>query len=674
MITIDKYKPFEFQKISIELHLQQIKDNNGICIFDQTGLGKTITACTIAVNLEPKNVLILAPKANRSSWIQVLKHTTVNFYISTYIKYPISNYDIVIVDEAHNYKNYMSKSYLQLFKLIKSCKPKVMLLTATPYQNDISELKTMVSLIHFNVNTPAYIGLGILFDNAIAAENLYKKHIRFNGEGGNSRSMKAIAEEVDLRHKFEKYLKLISNIFATFSNRNTRELIEREFSDDYELMGRFPKKHESVQPYQLCDSKEDYEIFEKTIEILNTTPFCLQNITIYTNIKKSSKKLYKIDGLIRCFLLKRLDSSVKAFQISLANAYAKLMNFNNSKFIIVDGEEYLLNAQFDIDYEKDCANVRYLIELWKDKSDIKKLDLLFDILTPGTIVFTEFIDTLNLIKEEAKKRKLDRFITFDGNSKADDLESIRLNFDANLDENIDKYDYLFTTDVLSEGVNLHVAKKVIHYDQKWNPSKNIQRNGRIDRILKNGLISDIHLISFGVEYLLEQIIKLEKTINKKVYQSDLFLNHLEPLDLYTFPKFKDQRVLFYPNEEHKAHYNVYRTYMGDICVNDSNIWSYSNDFLIEMHIPETDECKVSIVPVTVAKLFRSNLFQKSEELSNNLYKQSYHLMLMETVKYSPHLKLPVIVRQFYTSYDRERFESCQVWFKNHKFMNWDSKF
>lgn len=621
----------------------------------------------------------MSPVANKSSWQQVLENTDISFTICSYVKIEPGTYDIVIVDEAHNFKNPKSKSYLALFRIIKNCRSKVMLLSATPYQNRIEELRTMVSLIHFNVNTPAYLMLGKLFVNTIQNEKDLEKHHRFRGEiHDDGYSFQDIGKEVELRGSFEGGLKQISSIFATFSNQNTRELIKQEFSEDYELMGRFPTKHETTVNYQLCSSKSDYEVFKETIEILNNTPFCLQNMTNYiVDIKRKTN--LGMWGLMRSFLLKRLDSSIYAFQISLDNMYRKLMTFDrDTSQMEVDGEVFQLSDQLKLDYDKDCINIRKLIELWKGQLDTKKLDVLFENLKRHTIVFTEYSDTLELIREEAIKRKLTHFIAFDGNGTEKQLERIRLNFDANLDSNLRDLDYVFTTDVLAEGVNLHVAGKVIHFDQKWNPSKVTQRNGRIDRILKTGTHRDIQIVYFKVDNIVEQILELEKRIDKKQYQAKMFIDHLVPIKLYTYEKFEKQKILFFPDEEYIGHYIAYRTYMGELLLHHSMAYEFGHIKSICFEKPETEKCIVSKINMDRDRMFYSEHFGSHIELSNPLYVNGYisifKEIVLEKLKTIDKVNHRHVANEMIKMYDREEWEWCLIWFKQHKYQNWEDKF
>jgi SNF2 family DNA or RNA helicase len=233
MKTIPGYVPFQFQHASINWHIQSVINNNGSCIFDDTGLGKTITASTVAINVTEEKILVISPAPNRSSWIEVLTAAQADFIVCTSAKIIEGRYGTVIVDEAHNFKSIKSKSYLDLFRIIKHNQAKVLLLTATAFQNRPSELKTMASLIHFHTNTPAFILLGSLFKMVSDGEKTLENQERYVGTMGDAGfSFQDINVLVENENKVKLTLAHLGNIFATFSHRNTREDIENNYSQD----------------------------------------------------------------------------------------------------------------------------------------------------------------------------------------------------------------------------------------------------------------------------------------------------------------------------------------------------------------------------------------------------------------------------------------------------------
>ena len=88
MKTIPSYEPFKFQEDSINLLLEIVRNNHGACIFDETGLGKTITAATTTINLTDDNIFVISPKANQKNWKIVLSSAKANHQIFTFAKPP----------------------------------------------------------------------------------------------------------------------------------------------------------------------------------------------------------------------------------------------------------------------------------------------------------------------------------------------------------------------------------------------------------------------------------------------------------------------------------------------------------------------------------------------------------------------------------------------------------
>ena len=102
------------------------------------------------------------------------------------------------------------------------------------------------------------------------------------------------------------------------------------------------------------------------------------------------------------------------------------------------------------------------------------------------VVFTEFADTANYLGEALKDEGLGVFKYTSKESSTVNRKTIRANFDAGEKPENQKDDYqvLIATDAISEGYNLHRAGTIFNYDIPYNPTRVIQRIGRINRINK----------------------------------------------------------------------------------------------------------------------------------------------------------------------------------------------
>lgn len=249
----------------------------------------------------------------------------------------------------------------------------------------------------------------------------------------------------------------------------------------------------------------------------------------------------RLAAMMEMHLVKRLESSREAFEESLNNFKNNTQNMldmmeANRIFICPDinvneilskenrekkGFEFCLdelcqkarkqnekhqtnrNREFEAkdfsgDYKEKLKNdlrlVCELIERWaKEKSDPKidtftrKIDKFMDKTKnpeQKLVIFTECIATQTALAEKLKGCA-DEFKTLSVTAKnRDELqEVIAANFDANFaGEKKDDFNILITTDVLSEGVNLHRSNSILNYDSPWNATRLMQRLGRINRI------------------------------------------------------------------------------------------------------------------------------------------------------------------------------------------------
>lgn len=582
MKTITSFEPFDFQRDAVNKILEIVKYNHGACIFDETGLGKTITAATTAINITDGKINVISPKSNQKNWKNVLQKTKNPFEIFTFAKPPITSCEVLIIDEGHNIRNFKSKGFQKTFETVKKFNPIVLILTATPFQNNTRELRDIISLINFPSNTPAYVMMGNLFQKIIDAEKKLKFIDRYSEDVPSFQDATKIASLSNIQ---EKHIEGISKALSTFSIRNTRVSISEKYKADVELMGHFPKiQKENIGTF--FDPNEIL-IIGNIIDILNKMKFAMQNSLFYSNHPRYRAN-QSFTGLMRTFLLKRLDSSVYAFKKSVLKMLGNIEAEQNSgaaHSVEIDGNTLPLSENYDLDLEADKRSFESILVLLKELDDSKKLEVLLSTIgNSKAIVFTEFKDTLELIKLHLEANYLQNFVCYSSETHESVLDSIIESFDANYEqEKLFKLDLnlLVATDVLSEGVNLHAAEMLIHFDQKWNPSKLTQRNGRIDRILKSGVNKSINIYHFQVDSVIEGIIELDKKIQTKQSLGAKYLKE-NTLTLQQIPDFKENITLFYEtNEENRRFFEAYETYMGYVLSEGYGVLGEKTDFCLE---------------------------------------------------------------------------------------------
>ena len=337
-------------------------------------------------------------------------------------------------------------------------------------------------------------------------------------------------------------------------------------------------------PYRYMIYHHDF--YGKDIDDVKQMPQTPQH-----KILNRQKGLY---GILRIVFLKRLESSFYALNVSLNNYRQTLNTFKQAldrniimplsqlrEMIEQYGDDYSLDhsnintepdAQFefsefhhkqmtaDIDKELSLLDVLeiQLKLLQNDNNKIKDLAELFNDIQrnyqhynsgkPKILVFSYFADTIKHLEEEFKEHFSynSSECSFISSANRNNIDELTKRFapngkDYTLQPNEQELQYLFATDVLSEGQNLQDCAILINYDLHWNPVRMIQRNGRINRIGSENdtvLIYNMHPNSQLEEYLklvkrLEYKIGLIRDIvgqDQRILKADEQLNPIEFVD------------------------------------------------------------------------------------------------------------------------------------------------
>jgi superfamily II DNA/RNA helicase len=259
-------------------------------------------------------------------------------------------------------------------------------------------------------------------------------------------------------------------------------------------------------------------------------------------------------GFMKILLIKRLESSFFAFKKTLARfiksyedflvAYdkgrvyvskkhwQKIMdfflaeNYDAIQKLIDDekAEEYGKNdftPQLRADIESDLKTLKIVEGLWKNINYDPKLDSFIEkikeqkvLQKSKLIIFTESKETAEYLSENLKTRLNDKVLIYHGGSSEKELKTVISNFDAKARNPKDNYRIIVTTEVLSEGINLHRSNVVINYDIPWNPTRMIQRVGRINRV--DTPFKKIYTYSFFPTEEANDIIKLKEAAISKI--------------------------------------------------------------------------------------------------------------------------------------------------------------
>jgi superfamily II DNA/RNA helicase len=187
-------------------------------------------------------------------------------------------------------------------------------------------------------------------------------------------------------------------------------------------------------------------------------------------------------------------------------------------------EEYGKNdftPQLRSDIESDLKTLKTVEGLWKNINYDPKLDSFTEKIKEQKvlqknklIIFTESKETAEYLSENLKTRLNDKVLIYHGGSSEKELKTVISNFDAKARNPKDNYRIIVTTEVLSEGINLHRSNVVINYDIPWNPTRMIQRVGRINRV--DTPFNKIYTYNFFPTEEANDIIKLKEAAIAKI--------------------------------------------------------------------------------------------------------------------------------------------------------------
>ena len=214
------------------------------------------------------------------------------------------------------------------------------------------------------------------------------------------------------------------------------------------------------------------------------------------------EKIYEADA-------EEIDAALEDFRQRLAEK--EELDPRHDRIYVInkfdDPKGFLRDIQSDLKLLKEIADhVQALDLVDKDPKGARLITAVKDILEsppkPGgprrkVVIFSEYMDTVRHIAPILKRAFPGRVLVAGSDLSKAFFDDLLCNFDASYPsgKQRDDYDILVATDKLSEGVNLNRAGAVINYDIPWNPTRVIQRLGRINRIGRK-VFDELHIYNF----------------------------------------------------------------------------------------------------------------------------------------------------------------------------------
>ena len=454
---------FDFQKDGVKAAVHKIDLHNGCILADSVGLGKTYSALAVIkyFELRDRRVLVLCPKKLRENWTVYLSNSELNPFWHDQFAYHVlshtdlsrnsgqvgvvnlgsinwGNYDLVVIDESHNFRNNLKgkrdedgnvikkSRYERLMQdIIQSgIKTKVLLLSATPVNNDLKDLRNQLYLVsegkdHAFVQST---GIASIKQTLDTAQKTFSEWAKIGGE----------------RNAKELLDKLPAGFFTLLDQltiARSRKHIQKYYKSSMAQIGHFPKRAKPLSVYSDIDNKHRFPTYDTlNVEIENYKLFLFKPFTyvrdefrhLYasnegvSNFSQENREKYLI-GMMKVNFLKRLESSVRSFAITMDRTVAKIEDLElrlqgylklrdghpedlqATLFLINDEEDEELREAFEVGSRKyRLEHMRvddWLAGLLADKQQLARLARDANDVTPERDAKLEKLQTI--IKDKA---------------------------------------------------------------------------------------------------------------------------------------------------------------------------------------------------------------------------------------------------------------------------------
>ncbi|WP_433777822.1 helicase-related protein [Flavobacterium anhuiense] len=561
----DEFEPFlpdGFMKLKYQhqaaIQAKKILETyNGVFLADVVGLGKTFITALLLQQLQGRT-LVVCPPVLKDYW----KDSLFDFGIRSFeveslgklehiIKKGLERYDYIVVDEAHRFRNENTQSYADLLDICRG--KKVILVTATPLNNTVDDIFAQLKLFQAPKNS-----------TIPGIPNLEKYFSNF-------RTKLAKLEKTD-----PEYKKLIKEISDDIRNSILRYVMVRRTRTDVMTYFKKDMQMQSLTFPDLDNPQKIVYEYEGELEAtFNATIKKLQKFTYarytplldYIGNKALSEferqQQRNVGGFMKGILVKRLESSFHAFRQSVdrfISSYEKFIkmykagtvyiskkvdvydliesdNIEKLEAFVEDEKAHKYDSkdfrkEFTEKLEFDLEILRDIKKMWVNVTSDPKLEQFISELKRNpalkknkVVIFTESKETGDYIYEALQDeyngkvmfyssiggRHTDKSLT-SNHTVARDI--ITANFDPKYKKQKDDLKILIATDVLAEGINLHRSNVLVNYDLPWNPTRVLQRAGRVNRL--GSKFPKVHIFNFFPTTQSDEHLGLEVNITNKI--------------------------------------------------------------------------------------------------------------------------------------------------------------
>ena len=613
-------KLYKFQRDGVLGAIEKLERHNGCIIADSVGLGKTFEALAVIKYYELRNdrVLVLAPKRLRENWtlfrandernplvadrfnFDVLNHTDLSRANGMSGDIDLShiawgNYDLVVIDESHNFRNNpqvdgRTTRYERLMDVVvrAGVRTKVLMLSATPVNTRLADLRNQV-LFATEGDDGALSHEGI----KDIGQTLRQAQSRFNAwqkAPEAQRTARSLVSTLGM-----DYIRLLDLLTIARSRKH----IEKYYG--VADTGKFPVRLTPINlspGIDLDGSMSSLEQINRSILRLTLAAYkptsyvhaahVAQYAELYDrSLRTGGKRKWvqtdredNVVHLLRIGLLKRLESSVHSFALTLAKVLSVIdtsietldtfeASSSDGLSITDDGAATLLSLEDpELDdivggnvkvFLKDVDRTRWRQDLEADRAtiatllaDVTRVDAArdaklaelrtflrakvenpFNAGNHKALVFTAFSDTAEYLYEHIAEWAVAELgvhvALITGQSTRTtaalarrDMHSVLAAFSPlskGGSKDAEVVDFIIATDTISEGQNLQDCDTVVNYDIHWNPVRIVQRFGRVDRLGSQN--TSVQLVNFWPTEDLDAYINLEGRVSSRMKLLDV---------------------------------------------------------------------------------------------------------------------------------------------------------
>lgn len=360
-------KLFNYQRDAAVGVINKLETYNGCILADSVGLGKTFTALAVIkyYELRNKSVLVLCPKKLADNWLNYNKNLKTNIFAQDRFGYDVlshtdlsrtsgesfgmplnrvnwGNYDLVVIDESHNFRNndaYKEREtrYQKLMNRVirEGVKTKVLMLSATPVNNRFNDLRNQLALAYegdsekLNEKLKKKRSVEEIFRRAQSVFNQWAKL------PPEERTARAILDSLDF-----DFFELLDSVTIARSRKH----IETFY--DTKDIGKFPERRKPLSFHSPLTERNDVKGFNEIFSDLSLLKLAVYAPISYilpsrlrkyeemydTRVSGGGGKFRQVDreislqALMTTNLLKRLESSVESFRITLRSLQEKLQS------------------------------------------------------------------------------------------------------------------------------------------------------------------------------------------------------------------------------------------------------------------------------------------------------------------------------------------------------------